>query len=198
MAATRSSTALPAYECCANAALTLPLYRGRYEAERIWRSTAMSGEQWSGRLEHMQDGAILRFDDPEALLTYAGDDFSAATAQPFSSRYGHWAAGQAMALPEAVAYALDARREACYRLDEADTLCCSMRAYVTSCHISHRAPPSSLRVAPLTAEEKARLAQVMAQAKALQARMLQRRGGKRLSPSWKIIEEARQQRASEL
>lgn len=58
--------------------------------------------------------------------------------------------------------------------------------------------PSSPSMAPLTAEEKARLAQTMEQAKALQARMLQRRGGKPLSPSWKIIEEARRQRAAEL
>ena len=59
-------------------------------------------------------------------------------------------------------------------------------------------PSSAVRVPPLTAEEKARLAQTIEQAKALQGRMLQRRGGKLLSPSWKIIEEARRQRASEL
>lgn len=39
---------------------------------RIWRSRAVSGQQWVARLEHLPEGESRRFGDPEALLAYLG------------------------------------------------------------------------------------------------------------------------------
>jgi hypothetical protein len=35
---------------------------------RVWRSRRREGWAWALRLEHLQDGAVRRFDDPQALV----------------------------------------------------------------------------------------------------------------------------------
>jgi len=37
---------------------------------RIWRSRAVSGQQWVARLEYLPEGESQRFGDPEALLAH--------------------------------------------------------------------------------------------------------------------------------
>jgi hypothetical protein len=35
---------------------------------RVWRSRRVGGWAWALRLEHLQDGERLQFDDPQALV----------------------------------------------------------------------------------------------------------------------------------
>ena len=35
---------------------------------RVWRSRREGGWAWALRLEHLQDGAVRRFEDPQALV----------------------------------------------------------------------------------------------------------------------------------
>jgi len=35
---------------------------------RVWRSRRQGGWAWALRLEHLQDGAVRRFEDPQALV----------------------------------------------------------------------------------------------------------------------------------
>jgi len=37
---------------------------------RVWRRDGENGEQWSGRLEHLQGQDAWRFGDADALLAY--------------------------------------------------------------------------------------------------------------------------------
>ncbi len=56
---------------------------------RTWRSTGAQGVQWSGRLEHVQSGAVVRFSDVRIMLAYlhqllqvdAGDGCTAGADQ---------------------------------------------------------------------------------------------------------------------
>ena len=44
----------------------------RYDAFvlRVWRSGTGDQGQWAGKLEHLPDGAVLRFSSVESLLAY--------------------------------------------------------------------------------------------------------------------------------
>jgi excisionase family DNA binding protein len=57
---------------------------------------------------------------------------------------------------------------------------------------------TQLPVAPPTAEEVRERLAAIEEAQELRAQMLARRGGKPLSPSWKIIREAREERSRRL
>lgn len=50
----------------------------RYDAFvlRIWRSGAGDDAQWAGRVEHLPDGAALRFGSLPALLAYLGAELA--------------------------------------------------------------------------------------------------------------------------
>lgn len=37
---------------------------------RIWRRSGSDAPDWSGRIEHIQEGTALRFSDPHALIAY--------------------------------------------------------------------------------------------------------------------------------
>jgi hypothetical protein len=37
---------------------------------RVWRSAGAGATQWSGRLEYLQGGEVLRFSTPQALLAH--------------------------------------------------------------------------------------------------------------------------------
>jgi len=57
---------------------------------------------------------------------------------------------------------------------------------------------SALTVRPLSEEERQRGLRALREAKQLRERILARRGGKPLSPSWELIQEAREERAQRL
>jgi hypothetical protein len=53
---------------------------------RVWRSKSPAGWQWSGQLEHVPSGEVLRFSDPMLMLTYlreafCGDETAETTAE---------------------------------------------------------------------------------------------------------------------
>ena len=57
---------------------------------------------------------------------------------------------------------------------------------------------STLMVRPLSEAERQRGLRALREAKQLRGRILARRGGKPLSPSWELIREAREERAQQL
>src|SRR3954468_5764628 len=57
---------------------------------------------------------------------------------------------------------------------------------------------STLTVRPLTEDERQCGLRALREAKQLRERILARRGGKLLSPSWELIQEAREERAQQL
>jgi hypothetical protein len=48
---------------------------------RLWRRDGPDGAQWAGRLEHLQDGEVLRFSAPEPLLAHLRRVVSAVDQQ---------------------------------------------------------------------------------------------------------------------
>ena len=42
---------------------------------RVWRSKSPAGWQWSGQLERIPSGEVLRFTDPMLMLTYLREAF---------------------------------------------------------------------------------------------------------------------------
>jgi len=51
----------------------------------IWHDERPAGARWVARLEHIEDGAVVRFDDRAALLAYL------AAAIEIASGAAHWA-----------------------------------------------------------------------------------------------------------